>query len=107
MFLLPDYRVRQRDYLLEISRAITAQLDVGGKGLMIGVEFVLDKETRTPAPELRDRIVDYAFEDDMLLLGCGTNAMRLIPPLSVEKDIVDEGLLIFERAIARAEEAML
>jgi PAS domain S-box-containing protein len=29
MFLLPDYRVRQRDYLLNISRAITAQLDQG------------------------------------------------------------------------------
>ena len=29
MFLLPDYRVRQRDYLLNISRAITAQLDLG------------------------------------------------------------------------------
>ena len=29
MFLLPDYRVRQRDHLLDISRAITAQLDLG------------------------------------------------------------------------------
>lgn len=29
MFLLPDYRVRQRDFLLNISRAITAQLDLG------------------------------------------------------------------------------
>lgn len=29
MFLLPDYRVRQRDYLLNISRALTAQLDLG------------------------------------------------------------------------------
>ncbi len=29
MMLLPDYRVRQRDYLLEISRAMTAQLDLG------------------------------------------------------------------------------
>lgn len=29
MFLLPDYRVRQRDYLLNISRALTSQLDLG------------------------------------------------------------------------------
>ncbi len=28
MLLLPDYRVRQRDYLLEISRALTSQLDI-------------------------------------------------------------------------------
>ncbi len=29
MLMLPDFRVRQRDFLLEISRAITAQLDLG------------------------------------------------------------------------------
>ncbi len=29
MLMLPDYRVRQRDFLLEISRAMTAQLDLG------------------------------------------------------------------------------
>lgn len=29
MLMLPDYRVRQRDFLLEISRAITEQLDLG------------------------------------------------------------------------------
>jgi len=29
MLLLPDFRVRQRDYLLEITRAMTAQLDLG------------------------------------------------------------------------------
>ena len=29
MVLLPDYRVRQRDFLLEISRAMTVQLDLG------------------------------------------------------------------------------
>jgi PAS domain S-box-containing protein len=28
MLLLPDYRVRQRDYLLEISRALTSQLNI-------------------------------------------------------------------------------
>ena len=28
MFLLPDYRVRQRDYLLNISRALTSRLDL-------------------------------------------------------------------------------
>src|SRR5690606_35806300 len=49
---------------------------VRGKGLMIGVEFVLDKAKRTPAPKLRDAVVDYAFEDRLLLLGCGTNTLR-------------------------------
>lgn len=81
--------------------------DVRGRGLMVGVEFVKDRGTRERFPALRDRVVDYAFEDSLLLLGCGVNTMRLIPPLSVEKDTIDEALLIFERAIGRAEEDML
>lgn len=81
--------------------------DVRGKGLMVGVEFVKDRATRERFPALRDKVVDYAFEDGLLLLGCGVNTMRLIPPLSVEQETVDEALLIFERAISRAEEDLL
>ncbi len=81
--------------------------DVRGKGLMVGVEFVKDRATRERFPALRDKIVDYAFEDRLLLLGCGANTMRLIPPLNVDQATIDEALLIFERAIGRAEEDML
>ena len=52
-------------------------------------------------------MVDYAFEEHLLLLGCGTSTMRLIPPLNVDRDTIDQALLIFERAISRAEEDYL
>ena len=74
---------------------------------MIGVEFVLDQAKRTPAPQLRDAVVDYAFDDKLLLLGCGTNTLRLIPPLTVDRATIDAALPILERAIARAEEDCL
>ncbi len=80
---------------------------VRGKGLMVGVEFVMDRDTREPAVDLRNKIVDYAFEEQLLLLGCGTNTMRLIPPLNVDRDTIDQALLIFEHALSRAEEDYL
>ncbi len=93
--------------LTEMKKRHPSIGDVRGKGLMIGVEFVKDRETRERFPALRDKVVDYAFEGKLLLLGCGVNTMRLIPPLSVEQETIDEALLIFERSIARAEEDML
>jgi 4-aminobutyrate aminotransferase len=77
--------------------------DVRGKGLMIGVEFVRDKESRAMAPELRNRIVQIAFEHGLLIMGCGRTAMRIIPPLVIERALVDEGLAIFEHAVSLAE----
>jgi len=60
--------------------------DVRGLGLMIGIEFVRDQSTRERAPELRDRVVQMAFERGLLVLGAGPNTVRLSPPLTVTKD---------------------
>lgn len=77
---------------------------VRGKGLMIGVEFVEDFETREPAAELRDRVVDLCFERGMLTLGCGTSTIRIAPPLCITREEMAEGLEIFEDAITQAED---
>jgi len=45
--------------------------DVRGRGLMIGIELVLDKQTREPATALRNRIETLCFEKGLLILGCG------------------------------------
>ncbi len=60
--------------------------EVRGMGLMIGVEFVRDQETKEKAPHLRDRIVELAFERGLLVLGAGENSLRLCPPLVVTRD---------------------
>jgi 4-aminobutyrate aminotransferase len=75
--------------------------DVRGRGLMIGVEIVENKQTRAVAPELRDKIVDLAFEKGLLLLGCGTNTVRLCPPLVVTQDETDIALDLFEECIVQ------
>lgn len=77
--------------------------DVRGLGLMIGVDFVKDRETREPDAGLRDRVVDAAFERGLLLLGCGSAVIRIAPPLCVSRAEVDEAMEIFEEALAVAE----
>lgn len=80
--------------------------DVRGKGLMIGVEFVKNKQTKEPGEEIRDRVVDLAFERGLLLLGCGKSVIRIAPPLSVSRAEVDEALTIFEEALTISEKEM-
>ena len=78
--------------------------DVRGRGLMIGVELVKDKETRAPIGAIRDRIVDMAFERGLLLLGCGETTIRLCPPLVVNQVEADVALDILEECIASVAE---
>src|ERR1035438_4023619 len=63
--------------------------DVRGLGLMIGIELVRDQATKERAPELRDRVVQMAFERGLLVLGAGDNTIRLCPPLVITRDQCD------------------
>jgi 4-aminobutyrate aminotransferase len=74
--------------------------DVRGLGLMVGVEFIEEKETNKPASELRDRIEMACFNRGLIILGCGTSTIRWSPPLILTKENVDVALRIFDEAIA-------
>jgi len=91
------------DALHEIMARHPSIGDVRGLGLMIGVEFVKERKSKTPAEELRERIVELAFERGLILLGCGKSVIRIAPPLSVSQPEMDEGLTILEEAITLAE----
>lgn len=73
--------------------------DVRGLGLMVGVEFVEDRVSRKPAPELRDRVENAAFERGLILLGAGFNTIRWSPPLIITRENLDVALEIFDEAI--------
>jgi 4-aminobutyrate aminotransferase len=76
---------------------------IRGKGLMIGVEFVKDRETKEPASELSNRVVELAFQHGVLMLSCAKSVIRIAPPLSISKSEIDEGLKIFAECITLAE----
>jgi 4-aminobutyrate aminotransferase len=80
--------------------------DVRGRGLMIGVELVKDKATREPAADLRNRIVNLAFERGLMILGCGESSIRICPPLIVKEEEASVALDIFEEALTLVEKEL-
>ena len=91
------------DALEEIKMRHPSIGDVRGRGLMIGVDFVQDRQTHQPHVELRNQIEQLGFEYGLLLLGCGWSTIRIAPPLSINKAEIDEGLQIFDHVIGLAE----
>jgi len=73
--------------------------DVRGKGLMVGVELVKDRETKERATELRKKVIERAYEKGLLLLGCGQNSIRFSPALTVNAQEVDVCLTLFEQVL--------
>jgi 4-aminobutyrate aminotransferase len=73
--------------------------DVRGRGLMIGVEIVKDKQTKEYGAAERDRIVEKAFEHGVLFLGCGPSTIRICPPLVVTKQEADVAMDVLEECI--------
>jgi len=105
--VLKDGLVRNADeigrYLIDKLRALMDKYpligDVRGRGLMIGVELVRDRQTKERATTERDRVVQEMFKRGVLILGAGRNAIRFAPPLVINKPQVDVIADIFERAL--------
>jgi len=95
------------DALEELAMRHPSIGQVRGKGLMIGVEFVMDRATKERGVALRDAMIHHAFERGLLLLGCGRNTVRITPPLTATTAEMDEGLALFEEALTEAENDLL
>jgi 4-aminobutyrate aminotransferase len=88
-------------YLQELQGEIEAIGDVRGLGLMIGIEFVEDRESKKPATKLRDKVVLDAFKNGLLLLPAGESVIRLAPPLIMGEPDIDTGLEILAGSIRK------
>ena len=76
--------------------------DVRGMGAMLAIELVRDAESKTPAPELAEAVVDDALQRGLILLKAGTfgNCIRVLCPLTIADAELDEGLAAWEEALA-------
>jgi len=78
-------------------------LEIRGRGLMIGVQFTPDAPAGYAAA-----VVNQAKDSGLLLLNTSKfEVLRLIPPLNVSKEQVDEGLAILEKALLAATESTM
>ena len=91
------------DALIELQGRHSSIGDLRGRGLMIGIEFVRESQTKEQAPDLRNAIIKEAFRRGLLLIPCGGNSLRMTPPLNIPQPLVDEGLQIFADVLADIE----
>jgi 4-aminobutyrate aminotransferase len=81
--------------------------DVRGKGLMIGIELVRDRQTKERATDERNAVVQAMFRRGVLILGAGKNAVRLAPPLVLTKSQADSILKTLDESLTEVEQAHL
>ena len=79
--------------------------DVRGKGLMVGVEIVKDKDSKEVAPKATEEIMMECFRNGLAIVNCGVNIIRWMPPLTITRDLIDPSLVIFEKALSKVEAA--
>lgn len=78
--------------------------DVRGLGLMLGVDLVKDRETKERAYDEAKKVVWRAYELGLIVAFLQGNVLRIEPPLTIEEEVLDEGLDKLEEAIEDVEE---
>lgn len=78
--------------------------DIRGLGAMCAMELVKDKQTKAPAKELTNQIIKEANSRGLLLFSAGVygNVIRLLMPLVITDEQLEEGLAIIEQSIEAA-----
>ncbi len=78
-----------------------------GQGLMLGVEFVKDKGTREPAPDLAAKVRTICHRNGLLIEigGHYFNVARFLPPLILTEPLARKGVEVFADAVSVVEKA--
>jgi 4-aminobutyrate aminotransferase / (S)-3-amino-2-methylpropionate transaminase / 5-aminovalerate transaminase len=71
---------------------------------MVAMELVDDRHTKHPAKETAAAVVEECWRQGLITLKAGTydNVVRLLPPLTIGQDLVEEGLGLIDKAMAAA-----
>jgi 4-aminobutyrate aminotransferase/(S)-3-amino-2-methylpropionate transaminase len=79
--------------------------DVRGRGAMCAIELVSDRSTKEPlAPEAVNAITRRCLENGVIVLAAGTygNVVRLLPPLTIDQALLEDGLDVLGDAMGAA-----
>ncbi|WP_405823349.1 4-aminobutyrate--2-oxoglutarate transaminase [Streptomyces sp. NBC_00838] len=88
--------------LKEMAEKFDVIGDVRGRGAMLALELVKDRDTKEPNPEATAALAKACHMEGLLVLTTGTysNVLRFLPPLVIGEDLLTEGLDILEQALA-------
>jgi 4-aminobutyrate aminotransferase len=85
--------------------------EVRGLGLMVGIELVVNKETREDFPKevtgegknIKEVITGECFKRGLIIYGAGVSSLRILPPLLITRDDAENALKIIEDVITSVE----
>jgi 4-aminobutyrate aminotransferase len=104
---LLENATKQGTYILKRLEELKSESeivgDVRGKGLMIGVEFVEDKDSKKPAPQKANQIMMRSWKRGIAVITCGISTIRIAPPLNITRELIDSGLEIIEDVVKEVE----
>jgi 4-aminobutyrate aminotransferase len=96
------------DRLNKMSKEHESIGDVRGKGLMMGVEFVKDRETKEPASQECKRVCYRAWQKGLIInyYGMKQNVLRITPALTMTQEVAEKALEIIDEAIQDVESGL-
>ena len=97
-------------YMLEQLNLLKAKHstigDVRGRGLLVGVELVLNQEEKTPADDLAEDVLYRCLSKGLSFKLTMGNVLTLTPPLIITKTQIDLALKIIDQSLSEAEQAL-
>lgn len=100
-----DVGTRLRDHLLEVQADVPLIGDVRGLGPMLLMELVTDRAAKTPAAQETLQVTLEAFKRGLICIRAGlySNCVRLLPPLNIGDEQIDEGMGVLSQAVRAVE----
>ena len=106
---LMENAVKQGNYIMKRLKEFQEKYpiigDVRGKGLMIGAEIVKDPKTKDFGETEAKDIMMKSFRRGLALITCGHSTLRIAPPLTITRDLIDPALDILEGAVKEVAQA--
>jgi 2,2-dialkylglycine decarboxylase (pyruvate) len=92
---------RLKQGLLDLQQRYECIGDIRGRGLLLGMELVSDRQSRGPAPELAGKVMKRCLELGLStsVIRGGLGVFRIAPPITISDDEIDLGLTIFDHAL--------
>jgi diaminobutyrate-2-oxoglutarate transaminase len=95
-------------WLKEIEKDSSIVGEARGRGLMLGIELVMDKASKKPASDLAQRVRAICHQQGLLVEigGHYSNVVRFLPPLVLTEELAKKGIEIFADSIRKVEKTL-